>query len=187
MGYFPALSKLVKQLAPLDIVIDDASHHSADILAAFGHLYSAVTTTGVRAGQRGMLSEGGVYLVEDLMTNYWHGNEFKEGPGTPGTFVETAKALVDQLNAHNAYNFSKGRPKWPTLTPNAFTNSTTGISFYDGVIVLEKGPHQPFTSSTMHGGKTVVSDKVLEHRRPSEEQVALSRKARQGMERGGRA
>ena len=77
----------------------------------------------------GHVNAGGVYLVEDLHTNFW--SEFGGGLGREGTFVERAKRLIDQLYA------------WYSRDPaghkvDEFTRTTPSIHFYDSIIVFEK-------------------------------------------------
>ena len=57
-------------------------------------------------------------------------------PGLRHTFTEHAKELIDELNAFNS-------AKYGLATPTAFTKATESITFYDSVIVFEKGPHAP--------------------------------------------
>lgn len=78
-----------------DVIIDDGSHvpwHQVFTLAAiFGR----------------WLSDGGIYVIEDVETSYWdHSNpvplygtyNIHAGPGTRGSAVEKLKQLVDVIN-----------------------------------------------------------------------------------------
>ena len=96
-------------------MIDDGSHIMSDIWASFEFLYPKV-------------SKNGIYVVEDLHTSYW--KEFEGGLNSPNTFINKSKSLIDELNATH----SRG-----ALHETEFTKSTFGISFYDSVIVFEKG------------------------------------------------
>ena len=157
------MHRLVRQLSsqePLDIVIDDGSHHSLDIWRAFTALYPLVRTNG------------GVYLVEDLHTNYWMNGEFQER-GQNFSFVNRAKALVDEMNAydavdprHNKKHFRRGaRAPLQELAPTAFTNSTASIHFYNGVVVIEKQLRTgPFEDVLVGNQKT--PHHFREHKRP---------------------
>ena len=71
---------------------------------------------------------GGLYVVEDTHSSYhpkWGG-----GLRRPGSFIEQAKALVDQLHA------------WygpiPGLEPDYVTQTAHGVHFYDSMVVIEK-------------------------------------------------
>ena len=69
-----------------------------------------------------------MYLVEDLHTAYW--DEFEGGLRRPGSFIETIKGLIDELNADH----SRGE-----LSPTDFTRTTLSMHLYDSVCVFEKG------------------------------------------------
>lgn len=72
------LSKLADRDGPFDIVIDDGSHHPAHQLLTLQELWPVVNVNGV-------------YLVEDLHTNYWE--QYDGGLRRPGTFIEFVKAV----------------------------------------------------------------------------------------------
>ncbi len=74
------------------------------------------------------LPKNGVYMVEDLHTAYWE--EYGGGTSKPETFINEAKGFIDQLNADHSR---------AQITPNVITRETYGISFYDSIVVLEKG------------------------------------------------
>ncbi|HEY1929493.1 MAG TPA: class I SAM-dependent methyltransferase [Caulobacteraceae bacterium] len=109
------LQSLVDEFGVPDVVLDDGSHQMAHIHATFDALYPR-------------MGKNGVYMVEDLHTAYWP--DFGGGLKEPGSFIERAKSLVDQLNADHARG---------VLAPDAFTRETLSISFYDSMVVFEKG------------------------------------------------
>lgn len=109
------LGALIDEFGPFDIVIDDGSHQMEHVIKTFEFLYPRI-------------SKNGLYIVEDLHTAYWP--EFGGGLENPDTFVNISKEFVDRLNAHH----SRG-----ALTPDFMTENTLGISFYDSVIVFERG------------------------------------------------
>ena len=108
------LDAVIEEFGPPDIVLDDGSHRMSDILASFEHLYPKVP-------------KNGVYMVEDLHTAYWP--DFGGGLREPGSFINHAKQLIDQLNADH----SRG-----AIKPDRFTRETFSISFYDSMAVFEK-------------------------------------------------
>lgn len=67
----------------LDIVIDDGSHVSSDIINTFCKLFP-------------LLSSEGVYVVEDLHCSYWQ--QFDGGLYTPHSSIGFFKSLIDILN-----------------------------------------------------------------------------------------
>ena len=67
-----------------DIVIDDGSHESGDIIKAFSRYF-------------GRLSPGGVFVVEDLHCSYWKG-DFNGGLNAPFSSVSFFKRIIDMVN-----------------------------------------------------------------------------------------
>lgn len=66
-----------------DIVLDDGSHHSSDIIRSFFEFFPRV-------------SAGGLYLIEDLHCSYWA--EYGGGLYHPQSAISFLKKLVDILN-----------------------------------------------------------------------------------------
>ena len=112
------LRKLKASIPRIDILIDDGGHIMAQQIATFEELY-------------GHVADDGIYLCEDVHSSYWP--KYGGGLRRPGTFIEYAKRLIDQLNA------------WHTLDPEQFevddfTLTTYGMHFYGSVLVIEKRP-----------------------------------------------
>jgi hypothetical protein len=105
-------------LDPFNIVIDDGSHNSSDVIASFEYLYPKMPAESV-------------YIIEDACCSYWesHGGGLKK----PGTMMEWAKEKVDELN----HAMSEDRSNHLDKTP--FEAMTYGVSFYPSLIVFEKG------------------------------------------------
>jgi hypothetical protein len=97
------------------IVLDDGGHHMHQQVASFEELYP------------GMHPEG-VYACEDTHTSYLA--HFGGGARDPGTFIETAKALVDRLHTLDA----------ASAQADPFALSTDSIHFYDRMVVFERRP-----------------------------------------------
>ncbi len=100
----------------IDIVLDDGSHRSPQMIASFDHLYNHVQPYGV-------------YLVEDTHANYapdWGG-----GVKAAGSFMEFTKDKVDEINAVHTRN---------VIPVSQFTVSTDYIAIYDSIVVFEKRP-----------------------------------------------
>ncbi len=81
---------------PFDIIIDDGSHYSTDIKASFYCLFP-------------LLKSGGIYVVEDLHTNYWERSskfpDWYKGKRTE-TFVDEIKKLMDKVNAEGKTGYA---------------------------------------------------------------------------------
>ena len=109
------LDTIIEEFGVPDIVLDDGSHQMRHIQASFDHLYPKIP-------------KNGVYMVEDLHTAYWQ--DFGGGVDEEASFINRAKGMVDKLNADH----TRG-----AVTPDAFTRDTVSISFYDSMVVFEKG------------------------------------------------
>lgn len=110
------LDRIVAKYGPIDIVIDDGSHHAHHVVATFQHLY-------------GHVQPHGVYFVEDTHTSYW--DEYGGGLGRAGSFMEFAKGKLDEINAVHTRD---------AVQPTPFTRETDAICIYDSVVVFEKKP-----------------------------------------------
>jgi hypothetical protein len=142
------LNFIKTQVPSIDILIDDGSHYSPHIIISIEVLYPSI-------------SAGGVYLIEDLHSNY----RYPDGTGMnqPGSAIEYAKKLIDLLNAkHITGKYEPPVPRIgislptqgrivPGYLDTSFSNITNSIHFYDSVLVLEKklNPNEIITSSVM--------------------------------------
>lgn len=127
------LKKIVLEFGAPDIVIDDGSHVMRDMAASFDFLYP-------------LLRDNGVYIVEDTHTCYW--KDFGGGLGSPDSFMEKSKALIDKLHFYHC-NANDAEA-------DDFVKSTYAISFFDSVIVFEKKKHpRPMRKAIMEGKEFV--------------------------------
>ena len=115
------LRALRGKVGTIDVLIDDGGHRMAQQLATFEELYTAVAPDGV-------------VLVEDCHTSYWR--DFDGGYRDPGSFVELAKRLVDQLNAWHSRDSH-------SFAATEFSMTTDSIHFYDSIVVFEKRLRDP--------------------------------------------
>lgn len=87
--------KIFAHANSFDIIIDDGSHTSGDIVQAFQCLYDK-------------LAPGGIYVVEDLHCSYW--NKWQGGLWRVNSAMEFFKDLTDVLNFQSwGVNFPKGK------------------------------------------------------------------------------
>ena len=110
------LRSVMAEIGTVDVVIEDGGHWPRQQIATFEECYPSVATDGV-------------FLVEDLHTNYWE--RFEGGLGRDGTFIEYAKRLSDQLNAWHSRDDAE-------FVVDDFTRTTRSMHFYDSIIVFEK-------------------------------------------------
>jgi len=119
------LAQVKRQLPHVDIVIDDGGHTMQQQITAFEELYPHVQPNGI-------------YLCEDVQTSFYP--QYGGGYRRQGTFLEFSKDLVDKLYAW--YSAEK-----KVVHVDEFTRGTYALHFYDSVVVVEKRPIQPPTSS----------------------------------------
>ena len=110
------LQSVVAEMGGLDIVIDDGSHIAEHQLASFKTLFP-------------LLSNGGVYVCEDLHTAYWDG--WQGGYKRPGTFIEAIKDMIDSI--HTWYY-----PIENELREMELHRHISGIHLHDSMVVIEK-------------------------------------------------
>lgn len=111
------LRAVVQSMGGVDVVLDDGSHVSKHQRTSFDVLFP-------------LLSEGGLYVIEDTHTSYWA--SYHGGFRRPGTAIQTAKSLVD------------GMHKWYFRTPLGrrsmmARDSVSSITFYNSVVAIRKG------------------------------------------------
>lgn len=111
---FKFLSSIIKEFGRPDIVLDDGGHRMEEMSNTFKFLYP-------------LLNNNGVYMVEDTHTCYW--DEYGGGLKKEDSFIEKAKAMIDELNAYHIRDCDM---------VNDFTRETFSVSFYDSVVAFEK-------------------------------------------------
>lgn len=99
---------------PLDIVLDDGSHVGRHQWTSFRTLFP-------------LLSDGGLYVIEDLHTSYWA--DFEGGLGDPTTGIGLVRALIDDMHAWYRTDGDESTPakEW-----------VGGIHVYDSMVFIEK-------------------------------------------------
>jgi len=112
------LREVVEKIgAPIDVVIEDGGHRMRQQKVTFRTIYPH-------------MSDDGCFLTEDTHTSYWE--DYGGGYRRAGTFMEFAKARVDQLNAWHSRNKDE-------FEVDDFTTTTKSIHFYDSIVVFERG------------------------------------------------
>lgn len=114
------LDTVIKEMGGVDIVLDDGSHQMAHIRASLAHLFPHV-------------SDGGIYMIEDLHTAYWenHGG----GYGSKQNFFAYVMELVDDI--HHWYHTNN-------LNHSVISQHCAGIHIHDSIVVIDKSPvYQP--------------------------------------------
>jgi hypothetical protein len=117
------LKETVRQIGPVDIIIDDGSHLNRHVIKTFQVLFP-------------LLAPNGIYAVEDLQTAYWvnvagqlwDGSPDRDAPHTSMAFL---KRLADGLNYEEftaeGYN------------PTYFDTHIVAMHFYHNLAFIYKG------------------------------------------------
>lgn len=129
-----------------DVVIDDGSHRSSDVIKSFARYFP-------------MLRDGGVYIVEDLHCSYWP--EFEGGLFLRSSAISFFKIIIDIVNRNNwggdegmfdlLDNFSKIHGvdfRFSDL------KEIRSIEFHDSMCVIRRAPE-----STNILGRRIVAGK----------------------------
>ena len=110
------LDRVISTLPVMDVIIDDGGHTMQQQIVSFEKLFMT-------------LKEGGLYLVEDTHTSYWHA--FHGGLRKKGSFIEYAKDRIDSLYDEHVDDKSQ-------IIISEITENINSIAFYDSVVVFEK-------------------------------------------------
>jgi cephalosporin hydroxylase len=111
------LNDVVLEMRGVDVIIDDGGHVARHQSTSFNTLFP-------------LLSDGGVYICEDISTSYWrvyHDGGYKR----PGTFVELCKQIIDDL--HGWYHSHPVIIKSIDAPRNVYS-----LCVYDSIVVFEK-------------------------------------------------
>ncbi len=135
----PADLQRVAEEGPFDVIVDDGSHLSAHQRMTFAALFDA-------------LMEGGLYVIEDVQTSYWHrpvGGVVWDGaaPQSAG-FGQTCVGWFLELAKHlNHAEFLDVAD--PALL--AYARQIRRITFEHNLILIHKG-HNDAVSNTVGAG-----------------------------------
>ncbi|TPM32638.1 glycoside hydrolase family 99-like domain-containing protein [Mesorhizobium sp. B2-3-5] len=117
-----------------DIIIDDGSHTSSDIIRSFARYFPYI-------------SQGGLYIVEDLHCSYWR--EFEGGLYDPLSSMSFFKRLLDVVN-HEHWGLNRSRmealatfaEKHEVAFDDAALASIHSIEFLNSLCIVTKRPIQ---------------------------------------------
>ncbi len=121
------LRSVVEEFGPFDVILDDGSHVPSHMVASFQYLFP-----------RG-LKPGGVYLVEDILTNYW--TIYRD---QPMSFVDFSKWLIDAMHAHyflmiDEPNIREGHPnRLREVRVPLAAAILEKVEFYDSIAVFHR-------------------------------------------------
>ena len=125
------VSKLNEYADKYNIIIDDGSHTSEDIIKGFSNLFA-------------LIKNDGVYVVEDMHTSYFQScNNGLYAPYSANTFFKLVSDIVNyqfwnnSLNPSDILNSFKNRYKLELSDDDLL--SIKSVSFYNSLCVIEKG------------------------------------------------
>ena len=126
------LQRIVAEVGPFDIVLDDGGHRMSQMITSFEALYPKMNCPGV-------------YLVEDTHTCSWGGSFADRADGE--TFLRRAQRLTEVLNEWTGHHGMAGFGLPPEqrereIPVSEFCRTTHGICFYDSIVVFERR-HRP--------------------------------------------
>ena len=117
-----------------DIIIDDGSHRSSDIVKAFAMYFPRLVS-------------GGIYLMEDVHVSYW--SEYEGGLYNPMSSVSFGKRLVDLCNQeHWREDFSRAAfldafaLTYQTSFVDAELDQIDSVEFSNSLVTVHKGRWQ---------------------------------------------
>ena len=136
------LATVAASRGPFDLIVDDGGHQMHQQITSFHALWPH-------------LADRGLYIVEDTHTSYWPG--FGGGHRAPGSFIEFAKTLIDQM--HSWYTEDDtGFPLHPLAA------QIGSVQFFDSLVVIEKRLKAPPVSLSSTNGQVARSRRILEIR-----------------------
>ena len=112
------LESLCATHGPFDIIIDDGSHMPKQVAASFGMLFPK-------------LSDGGIYVIEDVQTAFWPGFG-----GSPEDGAETMQLAHSILRGINHMEIAVAAP---SFEPPPHAASIRALHAYHNLLVIEKG------------------------------------------------
>jgi hypothetical protein len=115
------LERVIGKIGRPDIVIDDGSHISNHVIRSFEILFP-------------LLTDNGIYVVEDTQTSYWpdHG-----GSTDTGASDTTMSFFVQRVHGLNYREFLL-----TDYDPSYFDKHIVSIHFYHNLIFIHKGHNQ---------------------------------------------
>ncbi|MBV8634135.1 MAG: class I SAM-dependent methyltransferase [Burkholderiaceae bacterium] len=124
------ISNMSNDIGTYDIIIDDGGHVADQEIFSFLWLWPR-------------LNNGGIYIVEDLHTNFWEARFQYSRIGI--NFYDFAKGLIEKMSLwhldprlHSRYRQPYADREGRVDIANFAANSIFGIHFYDSVVVIEK-------------------------------------------------
>jgi len=128
------LRRVLAEVGPPDLVIDDGGHTANQQITAFETIYPVLPVPGV-------------YLVEDTHTALWGGAyaDRPDGQSVLDFAFQRCRALHDwtaQRGAFGRYGTPPAERREPGPPVSEFCRRTGAISFFDSIVVFERADRQ---------------------------------------------
>ncbi|MDX8481263.1 glycoside hydrolase family 99-like domain-containing protein [Mesorhizobium sp. VK24D] len=146
---------IVEKSETFDVIIDDGSHRSADIIRTFARYFPH-------------LADGGTFVVEDLHASYWR--DFEGGLYDPLSSLSFFKRLLDLIN-HEHWGLDRSRTdalaafadRYEIAFDEASLASIHSIEFLNSLCIVTKQPHQDNVLGSRHvvGREAQVEQSIL--------------------------
>ena len=154
----PVYREITARVVPIDVFIDDGSHHSRDIVNSFVNYFRHVRA-------------GGLYIVEDLHCAYFRdwGGGYREPTGA----MRFLKLLADGVNHTYWKDQASFEAEVATFLPPGMRLDASlaadifAITFYDSLCVIEKRPEGVVAglgAPVLAGNEAVVDPRPLQQR-----------------------
>ena len=122
------LRSVLDEFGPFDVILDDGSHLTSHMVDTFRYLFP------------NGLASGGVYIVEDIGTNYQ-----KPWRDSPMTFIEFTKWIIDAMQARcqgdnweqQDFGYSSN-PHLQEFTVPLATTIIEKVEFHDSIAVFHR-------------------------------------------------
>jgi len=115
------LDEMVKEIGPIDVIIDDGSHINEHVIATFKHLFPK-------------LNQKGLYIIEDTQTSYDEHYGGSKDLKSPDTLMNFFKQFPDNLNHKEFLS--------PDTQPDYYDRNVSEIHFYHNMIFIYKDKNQ---------------------------------------------
>ena len=107
----------------VDVLIDDAGHHTYDQFMAFCHLWPCIVP-------------GGVYVIEDTHTSYER--KFTDNRGFHFNMIDWLKSLVDVVNWQGSDGRDGSRRNLKNINLTEHEKTIESITFYKSLCFVRK-------------------------------------------------
>lgn len=125
------LKNLVKITKKCDVILDDGSHVPEHQLISFNYLFEKC------------LSEGGVYIIEDIETSYWkkgnlYGYPINSGPNSSNNIVNIFKEILPIVNREFLVKSEKEKLYNNKYINNYALDNISSLNFGMNCIIIKK-------------------------------------------------